>query len=91
MEIAAPQHLGEQPQLAAGARTLALDTTRRQRGFAADGGNERLVQRVQLCGNGVEEFGSALGGKRAEGRIGRLGGAGGGVHLGFGGLVEGAG
>ena len=53
IEIATAQHFGEQAHLAAGATAFALNTASRQRGFAADKGDEIITERVQFVGNRV--------------------------------------
>ncbi|MCY1442727.1 hypothetical protein D9M71_591080 [compost metagenome] len=80
--------MGEQAHLAAGAAALALDTGGGQGGFAADDGDEGVVQFVQFGGDGVEELGTAGRGQLAEFGKGCGGGLGGLVHFAFGGLGE---
>ncbi len=81
VEIATTQDLGEQTHLAAGTTALALDPCRRQRGFTADHGHERIAQGVQLIGNGLEELGPAHRTQAAVGWISRRRGLGGGVDF----------
>ncbi|MNQ75699.1 hypothetical protein D3C85_905030 [compost metagenome] len=89
VKVAAAQQLGEQAQLAAGAATLALDARGRQRGLAADDGDEVIAEGIDLGGDGLEELGAARGRQAAIGRIGRRRSLGGSVHLGCGSLAEG--
>ncbi len=80
-EIAPPQNAREQAHLPACAGALTLDARGRQRGLAADDGDERLVQRIQLIGDGIQELRAALGRQATIGRecCGR--GVGGGIHF----------
>ncbi|MNZ20039.1 hypothetical protein D3C78_370850 [compost metagenome] len=86
--VATAQYLGEQAHLVAGAATLALDACSRQRSFAAHRGDEAIVQRVQLVGNGLQKLRAAL--WRQGVVFGKccFGGLGGGGHLLRGGLGE---
>ena len=58
--VATAQHPGEQAHLVAGTATLALNAPSRQRGLAAHGGDEVIVQRIQLVGNGIQKLRAAL-------------------------------
>ncbi|MNY33220.1 hypothetical protein D3C86_1674870 [compost metagenome] len=88
VEITAPQHLGEQPHLAAGATALALDPCSRQRGFATDQGDKLIAQGIEFIGHRVEKLCPALGAQAAIGRVSGGGSLGGGVDFCQGGLVE---
>lgn len=88
MEVAAPQDFGEQAQLAAGATAFALDARGRQRGFAADDGDEVSAQGIEFAGDGIEEFRTAAGRQLPVARVGAGGGFGGGIHFFRGGLHE---
>ncbi|MNP05973.1 hypothetical protein D3C76_979380 [compost metagenome] len=81
IEIATPQHLGEQAHLPAGAATLADDPCGRQRGFAAHQGYELIPQRIQFIGDRIEKLCTTLGTQAAVSRIRRGGGPGGGVDF----------
>ncbi len=87
-EVATAQDLGEQAHLAAGAATFTLDAGGRQGGFAADDGDERVVQFIQFGGDGVEEFGAACWRQLAEFDESCGSGLGGLVDFRFGGLGE---
>ncbi|VVQ21121.1 hypothetical protein PS914_06579 [Pseudomonas fluorescens] len=88
VEITAPQHLGEQPHLAAGATALALNPCGRQRGFAADQGDELIAQGIELIGHRIEKQRPMFGTQGAIGRVSGGGSLGGGVDFFQGGLVE---
>ena len=81
VEIATAQHFGEQTHLAAGATAFALNAPSRQRGFAADHGDEIITERVQFVGNRVEKLRTTLSAEAAIGRVGGSGGFGGGVNF----------
>ena len=82
------QQLGEQAHLAAGAAALALDTGGGQGGFAADDGDEGVVQFVQFGSDGVEELSAARRFQAAEFDECSGSSLGGLVHFGLGGLGE---
>ena len=63
IEIATAQDLSEQAHLAAGAAALTLNTPGRQRGFAGDQGDELVIQRIQLRGDGLKKLCAAAAGK----------------------------
>ncbi|MNE73145.1 hypothetical protein D3C80_1691360 [compost metagenome] len=86
--VTAPQHVREQAHLATGTAALALDPRCRQGGFAADDGDEGVVQFIQLGGDGIEELGAARRGQLAELGKGGSGGLGGLVDFAFSGLHE---
>lgn len=77
---------GEQAHLPAGAAALALDTGGGQCSFAADDGDEGVIQFVEFSGDGVEELGPTCRSQLTELGEGSGSGLGGLVHFGFGGL-----
>ena len=81
VEITATQHFGEQAHLAAGATALALNPAGRQRGFAADHGDELIAQRIQFIGDGIEKLRASLGAQAAIGRVSGGRGLGGGIDF----------
>ena len=78
VEVAAPQHLGEQSHLAAGAATLADNPCCWQRGFTANHRHELVTQGIELIGDGLEKLCATLGAQAAISRVcrcRRLGGS----------------
>lgn len=87
-EVTAAQHRGEQPQLAAGARPLTLDTGGRQGRFLAYGRDEVVTQGIEGIGDGVEKLGAASGGQGPVNGVGSCSGQGSGIDFFVAGLVE---
>ncbi len=55
LDVAAPQQRGEQPHLAAGSGTFAAQPRLGQGRFLHGEGEENIIQRVYLLGDGVEK------------------------------------
>ena len=72
---------GEEPELAGGARPLALEPGGRQSGLEARSGDEFLADRLDVPGNGLKEPGVGFRVERAEGGVGRGGRCGGVLQL----------
>jgi hypothetical protein len=81
VKITATQHFGEQTHLAAGSSALALNASGRQRGFAADHGDEIIAERIQFIGDRVEKLRAFFGAEAAISRIRGSGGFSGGVDF----------
>ncbi|MNO72669.1 hypothetical protein D3C76_636230 [compost metagenome] len=88
VEVATPQHSGEQAHLAAGAATLTDNPCSRQRGFAAHHAYELIPQRIQFIGDSVEKLCAPLGTQGAISRVRCSGSLGGGIDFFRGGLDE---
>ncbi|MNP33567.1 hypothetical protein D3C76_1268120 [compost metagenome] len=68
-----------------------MNASRRQRGFAAHGGDEIIAQGINFIGDSVEECRAYIRAQVAVDRVRGSRGAGGGIHFGLSGLEEGAG
>ena len=79
--MAVAHHAGEQTQLADGAAALTRQARQRQAGFGMGALQQRIAQRHDLVGDGLQEVGAAREWQRAVFVEGRGRQAGGAVHI----------
>jgi hypothetical protein len=70
IEVATAQHLGKQAHLPAGAAALPLNARGRQRCLTGYQGNELIVQRIQLRGDGFKKIRTSTRRQVAKSRVG---------------------